>query len=82
MVDEDTGLSFADRVDLHLGRVLSLPMQREVGRDHLSSSHRSGDNRESQIILPLRDLPPGWVEADVVTGMSLILEDHIVEFSS
>ena len=71
MADQVIGPFSADRVDLHLVKVLSLPMQREVGRDHLSSS-RYRDSRESHIVLLLRDLLLGRVEAEVVAGMPLI----------
>ena len=58
MADQVIGPYSADRVKLRLSRVLLLLVQREVDSDHLSSS-RYKDSRESQIILPLRDLLPG-----------------------
>ena len=65
----------ADRAELHRSRVLLLLVQREVGRDHLSSRSLK-DSRGSQIALRLRDLLLGRVEAEVVVGVPLTPEAH------
>ena len=81
MVGRVTGLFTADRAELHRSRVLLLLVQREVGRGHLSSS-RFRDSRGSQIVLRLRDLHLGRVEAEVVVGAPLTPEAHRAEFLS
>ena len=73
-----TELSSVDGVQLHHSRVLLLLVQQGVGRGHLNSS-RHRDNKESQIVLPLRDLLLGRVEAEVVVGVPLTLEERRVE---